>query len=159
MSSDSIPPAAPKNLPVLIDTDAGTDDALAIWMVLRAHQDPKSRIKVVGVSCVNGNTGVDNVVVNVARILGAVGEYGKVWKILKYRFQADLIAGGIFQIPIFKGSKSPILEEFQHQVEPYHGADGFGDVGDELGQFVPDIAEIGAVNAIIGLAKKYHGKQ
>jgi len=59
---------------VLIDCDAGTDDALAIWMVLRAHKDPASRIQVVGVVCVNGNTSVDNVVVNVSRILNTVGE-------------------------------------------------------------------------------------
>jgi hypothetical protein len=63
---------------VLIDTDAGTDDALAIWLLLKAHQDPENSVKVVGVTCVNGNTAVDNVAVNVARILKASGELGKV---------------------------------------------------------------------------------
>jgi purine nucleosidase len=63
---------------VVVDTDGGCDDAMAIWLAIKAHQDPNESICVVGVVCVNGNTQLDNVTVNVARILRAVGEHGKV---------------------------------------------------------------------------------
>ncbi|CAG7823057.1 unnamed protein product, partial [Allacma fusca] len=39
---------------VLIDTDAGTDDAWAIFMCLAAHRDPNIPFKVVGLTCVTG---------------------------------------------------------------------------------------------------------
>jgi pyrimidine-specific ribonucleoside hydrolase len=54
---------------VLIDTDAGLDDCLAILMALQAHKDPSVTFRVIGISCVNGNTEVDNVCLNVTRIL------------------------------------------------------------------------------------------
>ncbi|CAG7786792.1 unnamed protein product, partial [Allacma fusca] len=59
---------------VLIDTDAGVDDAWAIFMCLAAHRDPHVPFKVVGLTCVTGNTGVDNVTMNVTRTLQTVGE-------------------------------------------------------------------------------------
>jgi len=59
---------------VLIDTDAGLDDALAIIMALRAHRDPKIPFKIIGITCVAGNTEVDPVTINVTRILEIMGE-------------------------------------------------------------------------------------
>ena len=49
---------------IIIDCDAGTDDASAIIMAL-AHQN----IEVIAITCVFGNTEVDNVVKNVLRVL------------------------------------------------------------------------------------------
>jgi len=54
---------------VLIDTDAGTDDALAILMCLQAHKCPSRKFRVAGIVCVNGNTKVDHVTSNVTRLL------------------------------------------------------------------------------------------
>ena len=58
-------------VPVVIDTDAGMDDAWAIFTILRAHRDPFKAIRLVGITCVDGNTKLDNVVVNVTRTLEA----------------------------------------------------------------------------------------
>lgn len=52
---------------VIIDCDAGIDDALALIMLIAAHKQEKIQIK--AVTCVNGNTNVDNVVKNVFRTL------------------------------------------------------------------------------------------
>lgn len=49
---------------VIIDTDCGIDDAQAILMALAAPN-----IEVVAVTCVYGNTEVDNVCQNVLRVL------------------------------------------------------------------------------------------
>jgi inosine-uridine nucleoside N-ribohydrolase len=56
---------------VVIDTDAGPDDAAAIFTVLNADKY-NSDLKVIGITCVNGNTAVDNVVVNVLKTLKTV---------------------------------------------------------------------------------------
>lgn len=49
---------------VIIDTDCGIDDAQAILIALAAPN-----IEVVGVTCVYGNTEVENVCQNVLRVL------------------------------------------------------------------------------------------
>ena len=54
---------------MLIDTDAGLDDTLAIFMALRAHRDPKINFRIIGITCVAGNTELDNVTVNVSTVL------------------------------------------------------------------------------------------
>ena len=38
-------------------------------MALQAHRNPQMNFKLIGIVCVNGNTGVNNVCVNVTRIL------------------------------------------------------------------------------------------
>jgi inosine-uridine nucleoside N-ribohydrolase len=53
---------------VIIDTDAGPDDAAAIFMALNG-QKYNSKFKVIAITCVNGNTAVDNVAVNVLKTL------------------------------------------------------------------------------------------
>lgn len=57
---------------VIIDTDAGADDAAAIFMALNKEKD-NSSFKVIAITCVHGNTAVENVVVNVFKILQTVG--------------------------------------------------------------------------------------
>ena len=53
---------------IIVDCDAGTDDAGAIMMAL-AYQ----HVEVVAVTCVFGNTEVENVVNNVLRVLKLCG--------------------------------------------------------------------------------------
>jgi hypothetical protein len=53
---------------VIIDTDAGPDDAAAIFVTLNGEKY-NSEFKVIAITCVNGNTAVDNVVVNVLKTL------------------------------------------------------------------------------------------
>lgn len=52
---------------VIIDCDAGIDDALALIILIAAHKQKKIQIE--AITCVNGNTTVDNVVKNVFRTL------------------------------------------------------------------------------------------
>ena len=86
---------------LIIDTDSGIDDAIAILMALA---DPA--IEVVGITCVSGNVPLDLVTRNVAIVLDAVG------------------AGAI---PIFRGADRPLLGPAIHAI--VHGQDGLGDAG------------------------------
>lgn len=60
---------APKS--IIVDCDAGLDDALALIILLAGHVTREIEIK--AVTCVNGNTNVDNVVKNVFRTLDVCG--------------------------------------------------------------------------------------
>lgn len=51
----------------IIDCDAGVDDALALILLIAAHK--RKQIQIKAITCVNGNTTVDNVVTNVFRTL------------------------------------------------------------------------------------------
>lgn len=64
MGSNEIPP-------VLVDTDSGLDDAVALFMVLEAHR--RGLINVVAITTTHGNTSIKNVNKNVLRLLETVG--------------------------------------------------------------------------------------
>ncbi|XP_042206638.1 inosine-uridine preferring nucleoside hydrolase-like isoform X2 [Homarus americanus] len=89
---------------VIIDTDAGIDDALAIFMALAAHK--RGEIEVIAVTTVHGNTGVHHVNNNVLRILKTV----------------DLM-----EIPVYSGAAKSLVHPWTHSGEMFHGTDGFGD--------------------------------
>lgn len=55
---------------VIVDLDAGTDDAWALLMLLHAEQ--RKQLKILALTCVQGNTSVRNVCTNVLRILDSV---------------------------------------------------------------------------------------
>ncbi len=57
-----------ESLPVIIDTDCGVDDAVALWWALTSP-----RLDVVAFTTVWGNVGVDGAAGNVGRILDALG--------------------------------------------------------------------------------------
>lgn len=57
---------------VIIDVDCGVDDAWSILMLIRAEMEFKN-LKILAITCVNGNTSVDNAVQNTLRLLEAVG--------------------------------------------------------------------------------------
>lgn len=52
---------------VIFDEDMGTDDAWALIMLLKAERTHK--IKVLAITCVAGNTTVQNVAINTMRVL------------------------------------------------------------------------------------------
>lgn len=58
---------------VIVDCDAGIDDALALFLLLTAHKE--ERLNVEAVTCVFGNTTVNNVVKNVYRVLELFKDY------------------------------------------------------------------------------------
>lgn len=87
---------------LILDVDTGVDDALAILFAVR-HPDVRLR----AISCVNGNTDVDQVVANTLRVLDAAG--------------AD-------DVPVARGATAPLLEVARH-ARHVHGEDGMADTG------------------------------
>ena len=105
----------------ILDTDCGIDDAQAVLLALHY-------LDVVAITCVNGNTSIDNVVTNVAIITGVLGK----------------------KVPIYKGMERPMVKEIE-DAAAYHGSDGFGGIQEAwLDQAdTENIKSEHAVNAII----------
>ena len=92
-----------KNL--ILDVDTGIDDAFALLFAAR-HPE----INLLGVTCVDGNTNLKQVVINTLKVLDAAG------------------AG---DIPVSKGAARPLIDEPRY-AEYIHGNDGLGDLGTPL---------------------------
>lgn len=88
--------------PVILDVDTGIDDAFAI---LFAARHPS--IKLLGITCVDGNTNLSQVVKNTLLVLDAAGAK---------------------DIPVALGATRPLIEKSQY-AEHVHGRDGMGDLG------------------------------
>ncbi|XP_061682157.1 inosine-uridine preferring nucleoside hydrolase [Syngnathoides biaculeatus] len=111
---------------LIIDTDCGIDDAQAILMALAAPH-----VRVLAVTCVFGNSSVDNVCQNVLKVL-AVGERG--------------------QIPVFRGSTGPLVGTTADVLCDHFGTDGLGDVLEErYPRWEEKIPTEHAVNAMLRL--------
>lgn len=87
---------------VWIDTDTGSDDAVALVMMLR---DPS--VEVVGISTVAGNVGLEQATKNALMTIG-------------YAAAA--------QPPVYPGCERPLFHEHRSAVA-VHGEDGMGDLG------------------------------
>jgi purine nucleosidase len=90
-------------IPLLIDTDPGVDDALALLMAFDsdAHE-------VVGLSIAAGNVGLGHTVRNALKLCEVAGR--------------DDIA-------VFAGCASPLVFAAREDAAHVHGRDGFGDIG------------------------------
>ncbi|XP_015108975.1 inosine-uridine preferring nucleoside hydrolase [Diachasma alloeum] len=114
---------------VIVDCDAGYDDAAALVLLIAAHKQKQLEIK--AVSCVNGNTKLDHVVRNVFRTLEACNA---------------------LDIPVYKGAHSALIAvETSKKAEEvrYHGHDGFGDVFTDD----PDISKLQPDHAVVAIHK------
>lgn len=89
-------------IPLLIDTDPGVDDALALLM---AFND--ARHEVVGLTIAAGNVGLEHTVRNALKVCEIAG-------------RAD--------VPVYAGCSQPLLHPSVDAAH-VHGLDGFGDVG------------------------------
>ncbi|MBC7463678.1 MAG: nucleoside hydrolase [Actinobacteria bacterium] len=89
-----------KNL--ILDVDTGVDDAFAILFAAR-HPE----INLLGITCVDGNTNLENVIANTLKTLDAAG------------------AG---DIPVARGATRPLIDEPRY-AEFVHGSDGLLDMG------------------------------
>jgi pyrimidine-specific ribonucleoside hydrolase len=87
---------------LILDVDTGVDDALAILFAVR-HPDLRLR----AITCVAGNTDVDQVVINTLRVLDAAGAP---------------------DVPVARGASTPLLATLRH-ARHVHGDDGMGDLG------------------------------
>lgn len=113
---------------LIIDTDCGIDDAVAILMALAAPD-----YEVIGITCVSGNVSLAKVLRNVPIVLDAAG------------------AG---PIPIFAGASCPLLSALVDAAE-VHGDDGLGDVGFPASQRA--ISPESGVMALVRLARENPG--
>jgi purine nucleosidase len=85
---------------LLIDTDPGVDDALAILMA-HAHAD------MVGLSVAAGNVGLDHTVRNARTLIDLLG----------------------VRTPVFAGCATALVRAPEEDAAFVHGQDGFGDIG------------------------------
>lgn len=87
---------------IIIDTDPGIDDAVAILLALTA----KDKLDVLALTTVNGNVGVEQVTKNAFKILDVAGRT---------------------DIPVYRGNGKPLMRENDH-CEEFHGDDGLGNL-------------------------------
>ncbi|KAM9848719.1 inosine-uridine preferring nucleoside hydrolase isoform 2-T2 [Aulostomus maculatus] len=113
---------------MIIDTDCGIDDAQAILMALAAPD-----VHVLGVTCVFGNTAVQNVCQNVLMVLDVCERQG---------------------IPVFRGSEGPLVGA-SNPSNDHFGTDGLGDVlEDRDPQWEEKVQREHAVTAMIRLVSE-----
>lgn len=118
-----------KKIPLLIDTDPGVDDALALLM---AFNDPHH--EVVGLTIAAGNVGLAHTVRNALKLCEVVGRE---------------------DVPVFAGCADPLLHPSVDAAH-VHGLDGFGDIGftPAQGQVQAEHAAL----AILRLSHEYAGE-
>ena len=115
-------------IPLLIDTDPGVDDALAILM---AFAD--ARHEVVGLTIAAGNVGLSHTVANALKLCEIAG----------------------VDVPVFAGCDAPLLHPARDAAY-VHGQDGFGDTGYAPPARKPE-AEHAAL-AILRLSRQHAGR-
>jgi purine nucleosidase len=115
-------------IPLLIDTDPGVDDALALLM---AFNDP--RHEVVGLTIAAGNVGLKHTVANALKLCEVAN----------------------IDAPVFAGCPGPLLHPAP-DAGYVHGQDGFGDVGYEPARRTAEAEH--AAQAILRLSHEHAGK-
>lgn len=109
---------------LIIDTDAGVDDAQALMLALA---DPGVRVE--AITTVTGNVHVDKVVHNVFTVLDVMGA----------------------RAPVYRGADQPLVPGFWEPEERVHGADGLGGYRGKRqtnGQVAPEPAALALVRLV-----------
>uniref|UniRef100_A0A3Q2VPY9 Inosine-uridine preferring nucleoside hydrolase-like n=1 Tax=Haplochromis burtoni TaxID=8153 RepID=A0A3Q2VPY9_HAPBU len=109
---------------LIIDVDAGVDDAIAIMMALSTPD-----VEVLGITCCYGNTSVENVLRNVLRVLKVCDR---------------------LDIPVYRGCSKPLVDHENH-ADNFFGSDGFGDVPDPHAPSLDLVQQKKAKQAIVDL--------
>lgn len=115
---------------LMIDTDAGIDDAEAVIMAL-AH--PAATVE--AITTVTGNAHVSKVNRNICSILQVMGQ----------------------QVPVYAGAAQPLVQPWQPEPDPYHRHDGMGN-WDERPPCAPTLEAEHAANALVRLAAENPGE-
>lgn len=113
---------------VIMDVDVGTDDAWAIFLMLDAER--RGLVKLKAITCIHGNSTIDNIGRNVIRLLEAVNRT---------------------DIPVYLGCGEPIIvhnPEHGEKAIRFHGHDGLCDLEYDSEPDVSLIQKEHAVNAI-----------
>ena len=113
---------------IVIDTDAGVDDAQAI-LIAFGHKNTE----IVAFTTVNGNVGVDKTTANVLKVLDIVGK----------------------DVPVYPGCARPLINPLHHAAY-VHGEDGLGDCGIPASKRKPEKKH--AVQALMDLANENPGE-
>jgi purine nucleosidase len=113
---------------VIIDTDPGVDDAMAISLALRSPE-----LQVLALTTVHGNVGLAQTTANARRLLG-------------------MFAGGQ-PVAIGRGAGRPLRQE-PFEVPSVHGADGLGEVK-EGGVAPVGAVEDDGVKLILNLVRRF----
>ncbi|XP_035995020.1 inosine-uridine preferring nucleoside hydrolase isoform X1 [Fundulus heteroclitus] len=116
---------------LLVDVDCGVDDAQAIMLALAAPG-----VELLGITCVHGNTTVENVCRNVLRVLQVCDK---------------------LEVPVFKGADRPILGN-RLNAGHFHGKDGLGDAPDPNAPGLDRLQEESAVSAMIRIVNENQGE-
>lgn len=114
---------------IIIDTDTGSDDAVAILMALR---DPS--VQVLAVTTVCGNVNMEQATVNAFRSIDAAQTYVP---------------------PVHQGAYRPLMRNAV-TAENVHGRDGMGDIGLPVPDMLPEKEH--AVEAILRLVRENPGE-
>jgi purine nucleosidase len=117
-----------ERIPLLIDTDPGVDDALALLM---AFADPRHRL--LGLTVTAGNVGLAHTVANALKLCEVAG----------------------VDVPVFPGCPVPLVHP-AGDAAYVHGQDGFGDTG--YAPAARQAEDEHAVMAILRLAREYEGR-
>lgn len=99
-----IHPLESRKRALIIDTDAGIDDAQALVLALRS-----SECTIIAVTCTHGNVGLGLVEGNVCACLEACG-----------RMQ---------DVPVYVGADVPMVHLANEDASEWHGSDGLGNTG------------------------------
>jgi len=87
---------------VIIDCDTGLDDAVALLLAIRSPE-----LSVKGITCVNGNVGLDTVVANTLRVVDHSGK----------------------DIPVYAGARTALVpDRSRDDASGVHGKDGLGGI-------------------------------
>jgi len=87
---------------VIIDCDTGLDDAVALLLAIRS---PELNVK--GITCVNGNVGLDKVIKNTLRVVEHSGR----------------------DIPVYAGASTALIpDKSEEDASHVHGKDGLGGI-------------------------------
>ena len=115
-------------IPLLIDTDPGVDDALALLMAFNDDHH-----EVVGLTIAAGNVGLEHTVANALKLCEVCG----------------------VDAPVFAGAAAPLLHPALDAAY-VHGRDGFGDTG--YAPAMRKAADEHAAQAILRLSHEHAGK-
>src|SRR3546814_19438265 len=118
-----------ERIPLLVDTDPGVDDALALLM---AFAD--TRHEVVGLTIAAGNVGLRHTVANALKLCEVAGRD---------------------DVPVHAGCEAPLLHP-SPDAGDVHGQDGFGDVGYEAAVRKPEAEH--PAQAILRLSHEHAGR-
>ncbi|RMX63483.1 hypothetical protein KXD40_008202 [Peronospora effusa] len=142
---------------LVVDTDAGADDAVAILMALHAFSNDD---QVVGITTVFGNVDVHQANHNVAQYVDKLQKI-ETFRTAKHFFNvlhSIIKAAGRSNIPVFSGASKAIVASVSEEKWEGHGLDGLGGESGKVEASLTTARRNEAVHALIDLAHKHSGE-